>query len=357
MRAIALARGLAPRLFAWREKTGGRDQKIFDKRSFPAYNKIKLIFVDYAVIHKWKVKGTQFPSGVWGGAPTQPRKGGNMKLGVIDVGGGFRDIYGAGVFDWCLDHDVHFDYCIGISAGSANLASFLAKQRGRNYTFYMDYVFRKEYASLDNWLRTRNYVDLDYVFTTLSGSKGENPIDYEALAHNPAEFYVGACDARTGQSVYFSKSCLKKDQYDIFKGSCALPLFCKPYVVDGIPCLDGGISDPVPVLKAFEDGCDKVVLILTRPVDQKREQKKDVMPARLLAKAYPKAAERLLDRYRAYNDGVEIAKEYQKLGKLLIVAPDDICGLSTLSKSHEKLQMMYDKGMRDAEKIGEFLKA
>ena len=80
----------------------------------------------------------------------------------------------------------------------------------------------------------------------------------------------------------------------------------------------------------------------------------------LLLRQHPremKAAERLLDRYRAYNDGVEIAKEYQKFGKLLIVAPDDICGLSTLSKSHEKLQMMYDKGMRDAEKIGEFLKA
>ena len=43
------------------------------------------------------------------------------------------------------------------------------------------------------------------------------------------------------------------------------------------------------------------------------------------------------------------------VNKLLIVAPDDICGLSTLSKSHEKLQMMYDKGMKDAEKIGTFL--
>ena len=246
-----------------------------------------------------------------------------MKLGVIDVGGGFRDIYGAGVFDWCLDHDVNFDYCIGISAGSANLASYLARQRGRNYTFYMYYVFRKEYASRDTWLKTRNYVDLDYVYSTLSNSDGENPIDYETMAKNPAEFYVGACDARTGQAVYFSKSCLKKDHYDIFKGSCALPMFCKPYRVENIPCLDGGISDPVP--------------------------------ARLLAKTYPKAAERLLDRYRLYNDGVEIAKEYQKLGKLLIVAPDDICGLSTLSKSHEKLQMMYDKGMKDAEKIGTFL--
>ena len=278
-----------------------------------------------------------------------------MKLGVIDVGGGFRDIYGAGVFDWCLDHDVNFDYCIGISAGSANLASYLARQRGRNYTFYMDYVFRKEYASLDNWFKTRNYVDLDYVYSTLSNSDGENPIDYETLAKNPAEFYVGACDARTGQAVYFSKSCLKKDHYDIFKGSCALPMFCKPYRVENIPCLDGGISDPVPVLKAFEDGCDKVVLILTRPIEQKREQKKDVVPARLLAKTYPKAAERLLDRYRLYNDGVEIAKEYQKLGKLLIVAPDDFCGLSTLSKSHEKLQKMYDKGMKDAEKIAAFI--
>ena len=98
---------------------------------------------------------------------------------MIDVGGGFRDIYGAGVFDWCLDHDVNFDYCIGISAGSANLASYLARQRGRNYTFYMDYVFRKEYASLDNWFKTRNYVDLDYVYSTLSNSDGENPIDYE----------------------------------------------------------------------------------------------------------------------------------------------------------------------------------
>ncbi len=122
------------------------------------------------------------------------------------------------------------------------------------------------------------------------------------------------------------------------RGSCALPLFCKPYVVDGIPCLDGGISDPVPVLKAFEDGCDKVVLILTRPVDQKREQKKDVMPARACWQGLSEGRRTLLDRYRAYNDGVEIAKEYQKLGKLLIVAPDDICGLSTLSKSHEKLQ-------------------
>lgn len=61
-----------------------------------------------------------------------------MKIGVIDVGGGMRAAYGAGVFDWCMDNEVHFDYCVGVSAGSANVVSYLAGQRGRNFVFYTE---------------------------------------------------------------------------------------------------------------------------------------------------------------------------------------------------------------------------
>lgn len=71
-----------------------------------------------------------------------------MKTGVIDVGGGLRDIYGAGVFDRCLDEKIHFDVSIGISAGSANAASYLAGQRGRNYLFFTEYMFRKQFRSI-----------------------------------------------------------------------------------------------------------------------------------------------------------------------------------------------------------------
>ena len=280
-----------------------------------------------------------------------------MKTGIIDVGGGFRDIYGAGVLDVCMERGIEFDYCIGISAGSANLASFLARQHGRNYTFYMEYVFRKEYASPENWLRTRNYVDLDYVYDTLSGSKGENPIDYDAMESNPAEFCIGACDARTGRPVYFTKrDDVRRDCYDAFKASCALPVFCKPHMVNGIPCLDGGISDPIPVDKALADGCDRVVLILTRPTSQPREQNKDRGLAKLLSRSYPEAGRALLERWRVYNEGVEHALELQRQGRVLVIAPDDVCGLSTLSKDREKLQRMYDKGRRDAEAIEAFVR-
>ena len=49
-----------------------------------------------------------------------------MKLGVIDVGGGLRGIYAVGIFDYCMDKGIAFDLGIGISAGSANLASYAA---------------------------------------------------------------------------------------------------------------------------------------------------------------------------------------------------------------------------------------
>ena len=56
-----------------------------------------------------------------------------MKIGVVDVGGGLRGIYAAGVLDYCMEHGIRFELGIGVSAGSANLASYAAGQIGRNY--------------------------------------------------------------------------------------------------------------------------------------------------------------------------------------------------------------------------------
>ena len=109
-----------------------------------------------------------------------------MKIGVTDAGGGFRGVYGCAVLDSCLDNGIHFDYAIGVSAGSANLISYLAGQRGRNYRFYTDYGFRKQYASFGNFVRKHSYVDMDYVYGTLSNTDGEDPLDFDALMANPA---------------------------------------------------------------------------------------------------------------------------------------------------------------------------
>ena len=110
-----------------------------------------------------------------------------MKFGIIDVGGGLRGIYGAGVLDRCMEEGVQFDCCIGVSAGSANMSSYVAGQHGRNKPFYLDYSFRREYMSVGNLVHKHSYLDLEYVYGALSNADGENPLDYPAVTASPAE--------------------------------------------------------------------------------------------------------------------------------------------------------------------------
>lgn len=278
-----------------------------------------------------------------------------MKTGVVDVGGGLRGVYAAGVFDYCLDAGIRFDLGVGVSAGSANVSSYIAGQKKRNYPFYTDYPFRKEYMSLRNFLFKRSYLDLDYIYGTLSNSEGENPLDYESLMKSSTDFLAVATNAKTGETKYFDKRDLHQDDYSVLKASSAIPFVCHPYAVDGVPYYDGALGDTIPIEKAFAWGCDKVVLILTKPKDILRTPDKDLKFADKIQKKYPFAAERLRQRAEQYNHGVELAMQYESKGKLLIVAPDDTCGVDTLTRNRNALKQFYEKGYRDAEKIPVFL--
>lgn len=279
-----------------------------------------------------------------------------MKLGIIDVGGGYRDIYGAGVLDVCMEENIVFDTCIGVSAGSANLASYLSGQPGRSYICYLDYVFRKKYMSFRNWVFRRNYTDTSYLYDTIWSSGGENPFNFKAFSHHPADFFVAACNAISGELIWFDKSHFTQDCYQVLKAACALPIINTPVTIAEKLCLDGGMCDPVPVKKALEEGCDKLVVILTRPIDTIRTPKFDRFVARMIEKRFPAAAQRIRTRSERYNEGVAHALRLQEEGKAIVVAPDSIKGLSTLTRDREKMQTLYEKGVADAKKVLAFIR-
>lgn len=279
----------------------------------------------------------------------------NQKIGLVDVGGGYRGVYAAGVLDYCMHKGIWFDLGIGVSAGSANIASYCARQPMRNHRFYTEFGLRKEYAGMGNFLRTRSYINLPYIYGTLTNSDGEYPIDYEALMENPMEFLTVITEAETGMPRYIPKQALIKDQYTPFMASSAIPAICQPVIYEGKPCYDGALGDPVPVAKAFEMGCDKVVLLLTRPEDDVRTADSDRKLARRIRKKYPEAAKALTNRANKYNEGVALAKQYACEGKLLIIAPDDTCGVHTICRDEYKMRRLYEKGYTDAEKIAPFL--
>ncbi len=279
-----------------------------------------------------------------------------MKTGIIDTGGGMRGVYAAGALDYCLDRKLSFDLAIGISAGSANLSSFCAGQRGRNNRFYTEYSFRPEYMGTHLMLEIGSYINMDYLYGTLNNSAGEDPLDYAALSDALIDFYVVALDAQSGETKYFDKRDMSQDNYDILKASSSIPRICKPYPVQGRLYYDGALADPVPVARAFELGCERVVLLLNEPADVPREARMDEKLAKRIEKEYPAAAKRLMERAALYNESMALARRCEQEGRVLIVSPDDVCGVDTLTRDRDALNRLYEKGLHDGAEIETFLR-
>ncbi len=274
---------------------------------------------------------------------------------VIDVGGGQRGIFGAGVFDRFVEDDVSFDGCIGVSAGAANVASFLGGQKGRNYVFYREYAMRKEYMSLSNLLRKGSYIDLDYIYGVLSNEDGENPLAYDRIAAYGGWLLIPATDAADGQAVYFTGDRLRRNDYRVLNATSCLPVMCRPVPVGGRDFYDGGVADPVPVAKALEMGADRIVLILTRPKDFVMEGKFETVAARLLGKKYPALADAMRRRAERYNTAVRQAKALESQGRCLILAPTAVRGTGTVEKDAAVLERLYREGYEKGAPVRDFL--
>ena len=67
--------------------------------------------------------------------------------GVLFEGGSFRPVFSCGVMDALLEEDIIFPYCIGVSAGAADAASYISKQKERNIRILEKYRNDKRYLS------------------------------------------------------------------------------------------------------------------------------------------------------------------------------------------------------------------
>lgn len=272
-----------------------------------------------------------------------------MKIGLVVEGGGMKCAYTAGILDKFLDNHLTYDYAIGVSAGSSSTATFLAGQRDRNRRFFVDHVTEPGYMGFRTFLKTGSFFGLEYIYATLTNSDGADPIDYQAILRNPAEFKVVATDAATGKPVYFDKTDAKIDDYRIFMASCAIPVASKPVKIGDRYYFDGGCSDPIPVRKALEDGCDKVVILLCRPKETVRtpEKHRELLKAALIR--YPKIFHAVDNRAIVYNETLSFSKKLETEGKAFIIAPNEALPVSTYTRDPEILQNLYNIGLKEFE--------
>lgn len=275
--------------------------------------------------------------------------------GIIDIGGGLRGIYTSGIYDYLIDNGIDIEYCMGVSSGCANLITYVAGQRGRTRRFYEEYSFDKEYMGVGSYLKNGMLINLDYIYSEITNSTGKDPLDYETIRTSSKQFHTVLTDAKTAKPVYFTKDALSQDNYTLLKASCALPAACrKPIEFEGNRYFDGGLSDPMPFEKAFADGCDRLIVLITLPIDYRKDPISPFLTNILIHK-YPEIKKRILISHDTYNKGIEALLELQRQGKIFIVYPRECFGVNTVTRDKEGLAKLYQLGYEDGRKIEEYL--
>ena len=262
--------------------------------------------------------------------------------GLVLEGGTFRPIFSAGVMDALLDENIMFPYCIGVSAGITDGFSYASRQKERNLKILQQYRNDKRYLGAGNLLTDKSIFGVKFVFEEIPNEL--IPFDWDTFARYDGTFRVGVTNAHTGQAEYLDGKQLDAKN-TMVKATCAIPLVFPEVQLNGNVYYDGGICDPIPVRKAQADGCEKLLIVLTRPKGYvKAESKSNKAAAKVLHKKYPNLVEPLLTRHIAYNETVQYCEALEREGKAIILRPAGEGIIDSFEKDVRKIETSYQYG-------------
>ncbi|MEH7332215.1 patatin family protein [Neobacillus drentensis] len=268
------------------------------------------------------------------------------QVGLVLEGGGMRGVYTAGVLEYFLEQELFFPYVIGVSAGACNAASYLSKQKGRNKTVTIEYASDPRYISWKNYFKNRQFFGMDFIFDEIPNQ--HVPYDYEAFYNSSSEFVVGTTDCITGQPVYFNKQEYGKDFLKVLRASSSLPFIAPEVKFKDKILLDGGITDPIPIKKAQQDGFLKNVVVLTRNSGYLKKPSKFHFVVDRKYPEYKGLQQSLRGRYQVYNETVAYLEEEEKKGRVLIIRPTQPLKVGRMERNPGKLEELYNQGYHDA---------
>lgn len=270
------------------------------------------------------------------------------QTGLVLEGGGMRAIFTVGVLDCFMDHNIWFPYTIGVSAGASNGISYASRQRGRSRYSNIDLLKEYNYIGLRHFLRGRGYIDMKYLFYIYP--EKYYPLDYDTYFKSDDRFVMVTSNCLTGKAEYFEEKQDKKRLVDICCASCTLPVLCPVAYVDGVPMVDGGVCDAIPIRRAIADGFHKNVIILTRNKGYRKKDKNFYLPG-FIYKKYPAIREQLKLRYKRYNEVLDYIDRLESEGKALVIRPETKLEVGRTESNPEKLSALYEEGYKAGEKF------
>lgn len=290
------------------------------------------------------------------------------KVALIAEGGGQRGIFTAGVLDAWLEQNYDpFDLFIGTSAGSQNLTSYLARQKGYAKRLIRGLYRNKRFFQLGRGLMGKHIVDLDWYFDKTK--EVNRAIDFKTakMSLGERELLITATNARDRKAYYLSPTGEEHQWRELLKASSALPFLYKQGVkltpwlnaqaanettqinkAQEDFFLDGGLAAPLPVREAYNRGARKIVVIRTVDADF-QAQSAWVQKLRSLATAAgycPKTLDYLIQHEQAYLDELNFMANPPSDVEIIQIFADETLHSKLLGSTNDDLRKDHKLGVK-----------
>lgn len=266
--------------------------------------------------------------------------------GLVLEGGGLRGVFTCGVLDCFMDHGIRFPFTVGVSAGACNGLSYMSGQRGRARSSNIDLMEKHHYVGF-KYLITQGCI-MDYKLLFEDFPEKIIPYNYDAYFSNPDRFVMVTTNCLTGEAEYFEEKSSSERVMSIVRASSSLPFVSKITYVDGVPMLDGGIVDSIPVQYALDQGYEKPVVILTRNKGYRKKEGK-MRIAKAFYRKYPELQKALSVRNIRYNQTMNLIEKLEAEGRITVIRPIRPIEVGRIEKDTTKLAALYQEGYEVAE--------
>lgn len=252
-----------------------------------------------------------------------------------------RGVFTAGVLDYFLDHNIEFPYVVGVSAGCGNAFSFLSRQRGRSLYIHTTLLDDYRYIGLKSFVKTGEFIDMNLLYNKLPDEI--YPFDIESFAANKTHLESVATNALTGEPCYMGRPNDIEELKLICRASGSLPFLNRVVEFNGVPMVDGGVADSIPLERALSRGYERALVISTQCRGFRKRVSRRSIPKWAYPK-YPKVVEKLNGRAEYYNSQMERVEELERSGQVDVIRPQAPLVVGRLTTNTKLLKELYDEG-------------
>ena len=271
-----------------------------------------------------------------------------MKKGLVLEGGAMRGLWTAGVIDVMMEHDIRPDGLIGVSAGAAFGCNYKSRQIGRAIRYNTRFAKDPRYSGWKSLLKSGDYFNAEFGYHVVPYEY--DIFDTETFEKDPLEFTVVCTDVETGAAVYHQMDHVDYDELEWLRASASMPLASKIVEVDGWKLLDGGVGDSIPLEYFEKQGYKRNVVILTQPLGYRKKHLALMPLMRLALRKYPHFLKALDERHLMYNCQLDYVAEAERLGRCLVIRPDEDIPIGHLSHDPQQMRLVYDMGRKVGER-------